>query len=106
LLESEYQRYLIKKLKRKYTGCLILKNDPTYLQGILDLVIFFGDRWAFLEVKADETSPFRPNQEYYLAKLDEMSFASVIYPSIEREVLSALEQTLRPRRNARAVRRQ
>lgn len=106
MLESEYQSRLIKKLNRLYPGCLILKNDSSYRKGIPDLVIFFGDRWAFLEVKASATAPYQPLQEYYLEKLDEMHFASVIYPSIEREVLSALQQALIPRRNSREVQRE
>jgi hypothetical protein len=104
LLESQYQRLLIEKLEAEYPGCLVLKNDSSYRQGIPDLVIFFEDRWAFLEVKASAKAPFRPNQEYYLAMLDEMHFASVIYPSIEEEVLGALQQALRPRRNSREIR--
>lgn len=90
MLESEYQGKLIKKLERLFPGCVILKNDSGYRQGIPDLSIFHGARWAMLEVKADETKPFQPNQEYYLVKLNGMSFASVIYPSIEEDVLSAL----------------
>lgn len=106
MLESTYQRQLIDKLEDLYPGCLILKNDSSYRQGIPDLVIFFGNRWAFLEVKASAASPYQPNQEYYLEMLSEMSFASVIYPSIEREVLGALQQALRPRRNSRHVQRE
>lgn len=106
MLESEFQKRLIKKLEQTYPGCLILKNDSGYLQGIPDLVIFFRDRWAFLEVKASENAPTRPNQPHYVETLNEMSFAAFIYPSNEREVLSALQQALRPRRNSRHVQRE
>ncbi|QJD49812.1 VRR-Nuc domain protein [Streptomyces phage ClubPenguin] len=90
MLESEYQKKLIDKLRTIFPGCLILKNDAEYLPGIPDLSIFYGARWAMLEVKASAKSKYRPNQEYYLAKANGMSFASVIYPSIEEDVLSAL----------------
>lgn len=90
MLESEYQKKLIDKLRVLYPGCLILKNDPEYLPGIPDLSIFYGARWAMLEVKASAKSKYRPNQEYYLELANGMSFASVIYPSIEEDVLSAL----------------
>lgn len=92
--ESEYQGRLIKKLYRLFPGCVILKNDPGYLQGIPDLVIFYENRYAFLEVKANASSPFQANQEYYLDLLNEMSFASVIYPSIEKAVLCDLQEAL------------
>lgn len=94
MLESEYQGKLIKKLEKLFPGCIILKNDSGYRPGIPDLSIFHGARWAMLEIKASETAPFQPNQEHYLAKLDDMSFASVIYPSIEEVVLRALSQAL------------
>lgn len=94
MLESEYQGKLIKKLDRLFPGSVILKNDSAYRQGIPDLSIFHGPRWAMLEVKTSAKAPFQPNQEYYLDLLSGMSFASVIYPSIEREVLSALAEAL------------
>ncbi len=94
MLESEYQRKLIKKLERMFPDCLILKNDAGYLQGIPDLVIFYGARYAFLEVKASEDSDTQPNQSYYVALLDSMSFAAFIYPENEREVLRALRAAL------------
>lgn len=90
MLESEYQGKLIKKLEKLLPGCMILKNDSAYRPGIPDLSIFYRARWAMLEVKASETAPFQPLQEYYLEKMNGMSFASVIYPSIEEDVLSAL----------------
>jgi hypothetical protein len=92
VLESEYQGKLIKKLKKLFPGSVVLKNDSGYLQGIPDLVIFHKARWAMLEVKASATSPYQPNQEYYLELLGQMSFASVIYPENEKDVLSALCQ--------------
>lgn len=103
--ESVYQAKLIKRLREMFPGCVILKNDSGYLPGILDLSIFFGDRWGMLEVKASEDSPSQPNQPYYVEKMNEMSFASFIYPSIEEEVLLALQHALEPRRNTRISRR-
>lgn len=95
MTESEYQARLIKKLRRMFPECVILKNDPSYLQGIPDLVIFYGVRYAFLEVKASETTKVQPNQPYYIELLNSMSFAAFIYPSIEKEVLRALDRALR-----------
>lgn len=94
MTEAEYQSKLIKNLRSLFPDCVILKNDPAYLQGVPDLVIFHEDRYAFLEVKADENSPVQVNQPYYVNLLNEMSFAAFIYPSNEREVLRALERAL------------
>jgi hypothetical protein len=45
-----------------------------------------------LEVKASEDAPLRPNQGYYVRKLNDMSFAAIIYPENEKEVLAALQE--------------
>lgn len=99
-LESKFQSNLIKKLRRLFPGCVILKNDPNYQQGIPDLVIFFGSRYAFLEVKAEcprpGTDDFEPNQEWFIEHLNRMWYATVVYPGNEREVLDALQYALSP----------
>lgn len=92
MTENQYQAKLIKKLEQTFPGCLVLKNDTGLRQGILDLTVLYEDRWASLEVKASSKAPHQPNQEHYVHKLDEMSFAAFIYPENEEEVLSALQQ--------------
>jgi hypothetical protein len=101
MLESKYQARLIQTLRRLFPGCVILKNDSDYMQGIPDLVIFFGGRWAFLEVKASEYAPSQPNQEYWVNYLNDMWFAAFIYPENEAEILDALQQALESVRNPR-----
>ena len=78
MLESEYQAKLIKRIEQVLPGCLIVKNDPNYMQGIPDLTIFYGPRWALLEVKASEKSRERPNQRYYVEKWAEVTFCSFV----------------------------
>jgi hypothetical protein len=96
--ESVYQAYLIKLLRVQYPGCVILKNDTDYLQGIPDLLILWQDRWAMLEVKGSDDFFAQPNQQYYVELLHDMSFAAFIYPDNEEEVLYALHQAFRTRR--------
>lgn len=93
MLESAYQRDLIKRIKDRFPGCMVLKNDPNYIQGIPDLVIVHEDRWAALEVKRSEKASHRPNQEYYIRKMDEMSLARFIYPENEEEVLDEVQRS-------------
>lgn len=90
MLESKFQADLIKELKRRFQGCIVLKNDSSYLQGIPDLSIFHNERWAMLEVKKSANASHQPNQDYYVGKADEMSFSRFIYPENENEVLDAL----------------
>lgn len=98
--ENVYQAQLIKTLKKMFKGCIILKNDTDYLQGIPDLLILFNDRWAMLEVKSHAAAEVQPNQEYYVDILGLMSFAAFIYPENEEEVLYDLQYALKPRRSS------
>jgi len=96
--EAKYQSRLIGILRDMFPGCVILKNDSGYIQGIPDLTILWGCNWAMLEVKESAESDFRPNQEYYITELNNMSFAAVIYPDNERAVLHDLQHALSAQR--------
>jgi len=93
--ETAYQTQLIKKLEAMFPDCHIQKNDAAQRQGIPDILILHGHRWAMLEVKISRTANIQPNQQYYVDLFDEMSFCSFIYPDIEEEVLNDLQQALR-----------
>lgn len=94
-LERDFQSKLIKRLKDEFEGCVVLKNDSSYIQGIPDLLVLFNDKWAMLECKRSSSASHRPNQEYYVDLLDKMSFSRFICPENEEEVLHELEQALR-----------
>lgn len=92
MLESKFQANLIKKLKEIYPGCMVLKNDSSYLQGVPDLLVLYNDHWASLEVKKNANARHQPNQDYYVDKMNEMSFSRFICPENEEEVLSDLKR--------------
>ena len=93
--EKEFQADLIKQLKDRIPDCIVLKNDANYKQGIPDLLILSNDRWAMLECKKSSDSSYRPNQEWYLNKLDQMSFARTISPENREEVIDELLRSLK-----------
>jgi hypothetical protein len=101
LPERNYQPKVIKRLRLVLPGCLVLKNDANYMQGVPDLTVLHFGWWAALEVKDSMASPFQPNQEYYLAAMNEMSFASVIYPENEDVVFRDLQRSFEASRAAR-----
>ena len=105
MLESTYQNRLIRKLEKIFPGCVVLKTDPSYIQGFPDLLILYRDKWAALEVKARRTAAVQPNQAYYIDLLWDMSFSAFIYPENEEEVLDGLRQSFEPRRAARLSQR-
>lgn len=90
--ENKFQATLIKELESIFVGCIILKNDPTYKQGVPDLTILYKDKWAFLECKARKRSPVRPNQKYYIEKANEMSYGAFIYPENKEVIINALKK--------------
>ncbi len=92
--ESDFQAELIKDIKRLLPGCYVLKNDPNYIQGFPDLLILYKDRWAALECKRSANASHRPNQDYYVAELGRMSYASFIFPENSQEVLNELQRSL------------
>ena len=97
MAENRYQAGLIKRLERAFPGCMVLKNDSGYIQGIPDLTLFFGPCWATLESKADPTAAQRPNQAYYVERMNDMSFSAFIYPENEEEVFAALQEAFASR---------
>ena len=106
MLERNYQARLIRRLRREFPGCVVLKNDTDYLQGIPDLTILYRSTWAVLEVKASANATAQPNQAFYIEQLNDMSFAAFIYPENEEEVIRELQRTFQPRRKARVSQRQ
>ena len=84
-------KVLIPELKRMFPGCFILHLDPNEIQGIPDLLILYKDRWAVLEAKDYATASHRPNQDYYVDLMNDMSFAAFIFPENKDQVLDDLD---------------
>ena len=89
-LERDFQAKLIKDLKTIFPGCIVMKNDSSYIQGIPDLLILHNDKWASLENKKSANAAQQPNQDYYVDKMNEMSFSRFIYPENKDLVLEEL----------------
>ena len=99
MLESKFQKNLIKELEDIFPGCIILKNDANYIQGIPDLLILFKDKWAALELKKESGAHHQNNQDWYIEKMNDMSFASFICPETKEEVLNELQRAFKPPRS-------
>lgn len=107
--ETDYQHDLKIKILERFPGSFVLKNDPSFIQGIPDLTVLWKNNWATLEVKkseADYKKDFTPNQHRYVKQMSKMSFSAFIYPENEEEVLNAMEQSFQrgSRRSTRSVR--
>lgn len=90
--ESKFQADLKKELKTLFPGCIVTKLDSSDIQGIPDLLILYKNKWATLENKRSVNAPKRPNQEYYVNKMNAMSFSRFIFPENKEEVLNELQK--------------
>lgn len=89
-LESGFQDRLINKLENLFPGCMVFKMDQ--IQGIPDLLVLYKNKWASLECKRSASAKRQPNQEYYVGKMNEMSFSRFVSPENKEEVLYELQQ--------------
>lgn len=99
-LETDFQAKLKKELKETFPGCVVTKLDSGDIQGIPDLLVLHKKRWATLECKKEEKAPRRPNQEYYVDKMNHMSFSRVIYPENKNDILDELKNFFSHGRNS------
>ena len=90
MVERDFQAKLIKEIKDIFDGCIVMKNDSSYIQGIPDLLVLYKNRWASLEVKKNAKASRRPNQEYYVERMDNMSFSRFVCPENKDEVMHDL----------------
>lgn len=90
--ESEFQKNLKTELKAMFPGCIVTKLDSGDIQGIPDLLVLYKNKWATLENKRSSKATHRPNQDYYVDKMNEMSFSRFIYPENKNSVLDELKK--------------
>lgn len=90
MLENRFQAQLIDEIKTIFPGCIVMKNDSSYIQGIPDLLVLYNSKWAALEVKKNQSAHKQPNQEYYVRRMNDMSFSCFVYPENKDAVLQEL----------------
>lgn len=89
-LESGFQDKLIRTIKDMFPGSMVFKMDQ--VQGLPDLLVLYRNKWASLECKQFADARHQPNQDYYVEKMNDMSFSRFIYPENKEEVLRELQQ--------------
>lgn len=89
--ESTFQGKLKKELEQMFPDCIITKLDSSYIQGIPDYLILYKNKWATLENKKSANAIHQPNQDYYVDKMNNMSFSRFIYPENKETVLTELQ---------------
>lgn len=99
--ENTFQKELVNDIKKRLPDAIVLKNDPSFKNGIVDLTILHNDRWATLECKKSADATHRPNQDTYVDIMNKMSYSAFVYPENKEKILNELEQSLKSRRRSR-----
>jgi hypothetical protein len=99
--ENSFQADLIKEIENRFEGSIVTKLDSGHIQGIPDLLVLYKDKWAALECKASKKESHRPNQDWYVEHMNQMSYASFIFPENKEKVLDEIERSFKPNRTAR-----
>lgn len=94
MLESQFQSKLIKDIKKLFPDSIVMKNDSSYIQGIPDILVLNNDKWAALEVKKSIKAKHQPNQDYYVDKMNRMSYSAFVFPENREEILDELRHHL------------
>lgn len=89
-LESKFQRDLIEEIRGMFKDAIVMKLDSAYRQGVPDLLVLVGDKWATLECKKTKDSHHQPNQDWYVCQMNRMSFSRFVFPENKEEVLREL----------------
>ena len=92
--EGDYQKDVIDRIKEALPGAIVMKNDSSYIQGIPDLTVIYGDKYAMLEVKKSQHDYLynqQPNQEDYIQQFHDWgAFSYFIYPEVDDVVFKEL----------------
>ena len=56
------------------------------------MLVLFKNKWVALEVKSNKNSHHQPNQDLYVKRMNEMSYAAFIFPENEEKILSKVEE--------------
>ena len=89
-LESKFQAELIRGIRDALPEAIVMKLDSIYKQGVPDLLILHDNKWATLECKRSMKASHQPNQDWYVAKMDTMSFSRFICPENKETIMKEL----------------
>lgn len=94
-LERDFEPEFIKALEEALPGGIYVKGNSAMRQGIPDRLFLYEDKWAAFEVKKDSKAKPRPNQPYYVEKMNDMSYAAFVTPENYEEVLLEVQAAFR-----------
>lgn len=91
--ESKFQSETIKEIEERFPGAIVTKMDANYIQGIPDVLVLYNNHWGTLEFKKSGNASHQPNQDYYVNRMNDMSFSAFIFPENKEEVLNEMARS-------------
>lgn len=90
--EGKFQSKLKEDIYKTFPEAFIHKTECNERQGAPDLLITYKGRCAYLECKRSADASHRPNQDYYVNKINkDGGFARFIYPENADETMKEME---------------
>lgn len=92
-LESNYQKSVKERIIREFPGARVAKAEPSrFWQGVPDLLITYKGIITWFECKRETNAAKRRNQEWWVRKLNEETFACFCYPEVKEEAFCKLHE--------------
>lgn len=92
--EGRLQSTIAKHLKSK--GCFVMVIQPQVgiPTGTSDIFFCKEGFYGFIEVKASKTAKFQPLQKEFVEKMNDWSWARIVYPENWQEIKTELDKLL------------
>lgn len=93
--EAKFQSEMVKWLRSK--GCVVYKLQANATTRVAqpDILALKDGFWLAIEAKASKNAKRQPGQKEMIEKLNEMSWAKIVWPDIWEETKKELEEMLR-----------
>ncbi len=93
MLESKFKKRTERRIRKRLQRVKIyIVKSSTEVRSAPDLFILGSGMWAALEFKKHKDADRQPNQEHIIDYLDNMSYATFVYPENVEGVLDDLEE--------------
>ena len=94
-VEADFQRDLVKRLESSFPGSIVMKNDPSYIQGIPDLTMLYKNTFVAFECKRSPNERKRPNQQWYVDEINRNGgLAYFVYPENMEDTIDDISRKL------------
>lgn len=91
--EATFRTNFINKLRKLSPDIFVEFADPSRVNGIPDLIIFYKDKHARIETKRSKNAAKRLHQEHYITLFNSYGvYSAFLTPENEEEVLDGLRR--------------